>query len=594
MIEDYLKNNVLLTDGAMGTYYSKLSGKDAMYTEIANITQPELIKKIHMEYINAGAKFIKTNTFSANTLSLDLPWEKVEQIIKKACQIAYECTEGKNIFIGADIGPIPDLLDQESQADKDITMEQYQLIIDTFLEQGMDIFIFETFSSTDYIKELSRYIKDKKPTSFIISQFALMADGFTTKGISASRLIQEIRSTDTIDAYGFNCGTGPSHVFNILKTFDFKEDIVSIMPNSGYPEVKNQKTVYIQNAEYFADIMMDIESLGVKILGGCCGTTPLHIRSMYKKINYPSYKKSKKQVSGKKKVPIKYYKKQIGGKLKHKDFPIAVELDPPSNTGVDKIIQGAYILKQNGVDVITISDSPLARTRMNSVMLAAMIQREVGIETVPHICCRDRNIIAIKSDILAAHAQGIRNILAVTGDPVPGGKKSEIKGVFNLNSISLMKMISEMNKEHFKHDPYIIGGALNLAAANMEMQISRTHKKIQAGSTFFLTQPIFKPEVTKNIKNINRSKDIKILGGIMPLVSYRNAMFLNNEVHGIQIPEKYINMFSPDMDRSQAQDIGIEIACNIAQEIKSYMDGFYIVTPFNRVEMIVQILKRVI
>jgi homocysteine S-methyltransferase len=269
-----------------------------------------------------------------------------------------------------------------------------------------------------------------------------------------------------------------------------------------------------------------------------------------------------------------------------------VELDPPFNTEDDLILHNAHVCKANGVDMITVADSPMGRVRLDSIMMAARIKRETGIEVMPHICCRDRNLNALKAAFLAGYIENIRNILAVTGDPVACADKNDIKEVFNLNSLKLMELISIMNKEHFSEEPITIAGALNLNVLKPEVELSRMLKKIDRGASFFLTQPIYEERVIDLLSGIEEQNRKRILGGIMPLVSYRNAQFLNNEVAGIRIPDEIIAKFDPDMNREEAENLGIEIAVDIANKMKDKVGGFYFITPFNRIEMVLKIIKR--
>lgn len=591
MIREYLKNNILITDGAMGTYYSEITGDNISFCEFANIDKPEIIKKIHMDYIESGAKLIRTNTFSANTITLGISREKVKQLIEKGYAIASQAVEGKGVFVGASIGPI-----YEASFEKDNigVLEEYKFVVDTFLELGANIFIFETFSSLDYLKEISEYIKQKNSSAFVLTQFAITPDGFTRKGISINRIVDEVKLLKSIDAYGFNCGSGPTHLYKMLKKLDIGNNFVSVLPNSGYSELINERTVYVNNPDYFADIMTDIKNLGVKVIGGCCGTKPSHIRKLADRLNI-------KEREGYINIPVEIEeavtvekKSNIFlDKLSKDEFVVAVELDPPFDTSIDKIIHGAKIAKENGVDLITVADSPMSKVRVDSIMIAAKIKREIGIDTMPHICCRDKNQNAIRSGLLAAHIEGIRNILAVTGDPLSDQSKLGTKSVFNLNSFKLIELISEMNKEVFVEDKINIGGALNLNVRNKDIELSRMIKKTEKGATFFLTQPIFDEKVIEYLSNMKREKDIKILGGLMPLVSYRNAQFLNNEVPGINIPQAYIDRFHKDMTKEEAEEVGINLAVEIGNKIKRYVDGIYLITPFNRIEMVMKVLNKI-
>ncbi|ADZ19339.1 bifunctional homocysteine S-methyltransferase/5,10-methylenetetrahydrofolate reductase protein [Clostridium acetobutylicum EA 2018] len=590
VIREYIKNNVLVTDGAMGTYYSKTTGDYNNFCEFANLTNPEVILNIHKEYIKSGAKLIRTNTFSANTLTMDISKTELENIITKGYMIARKAAEGKEIFIAADIGPINKF---EIEKPVEYIIEEYKFVVDIFMNLGADIFVFETLSSIDCLKEVFQYIKRKNKNAFILAQFAIMQDGFTREGISVNSIVNKIKAIGSIDAYGFNCGSGPAHLYNIIKGLDIYGDIISTLPNAGYPEIINERMVYVDNPDYFADKMSMIKNRGVKIVGGCCGTTPKHIEKMVS--NLKENLINIEEIEIKKNKGINNYKKKnsFTEKLDKGEFPIVVELDPPFDTNIDKIMYAAKVCKQNNIDLVTIADSPMSKVRVDSVMIASKIKRELGIEVMPHICCRDKNVNAIRSSLLAAHIEGIRNILAITGDPVTGIDKVNTKSVFNLNSYKLMNLISEMNKETFKEDKISIGGALNLNVLNKEVEVTRMLKKVENGGTFFLTQPIFKEETIEFLAKLKKDRNIKIIGGVLPIVSYRNIQFINNELFGVDIPKEYIERFSVDMTRQEAEEVGVNLARELIAKIRNYVDGIYIVTPFNRIGMVMKILENV-
>ena len=593
MLREYLLNNILITDGAMGTYYAQITDKYSVLPEFANIIDPQIIERIHLEYIAAGAKLIKTNTFSANRFALNISQSELKKIIVAGVDIANKVAENKNIFVAASIGPIPEMA-AHIHVDQDTIMDEYKFIVDIFLERGIKIFIFETFSDVANLEEITTYIKKKDSSVFILTQFAITPEGFTRKGISNEHIVAEMKKNKNIDAYGFNCGIGPTHLYNSLQKITIGDDIVAVAPNAGYPEIIHERTVFIQNPTYFAEKMKEISDLGVKILGGCCGTTPMHIEEMAKLIgnNFDIYAPQKKMVENACVLLKINSPKDFSEKIKNKQFVIAVELDPPFNADVELMLENARICKESGVDVITIADSPMGRARVDSVMIAAKIKREVGIEVVPHVCCRDKNVNALKSVLLAGYAENIRNILAVTGDPIAMSDRNNIKSVFDLNSFKLMELITTMNKEVFAGAPIHIGGALNLNGINPEVELTRMLKKMAMGASFFLTQPIFDDKVINLLPQIKDNGNTKILGGIMPLVSYRNAHFLNNEVAGIRIPEEIINKFDKNMGKEEAELLGIEIAVEIASKMKEHVQGFYFITPFNRVAMIMKIIKQ--
>ena len=586
-LKEYLKDNVLICDGAMGTYYSEITGNDAEYCEFANINNEEVIKRIHSEYIEAGAKLIRTNTFSANALTLEISREKVKEIITKGINIAKECVKDKDVYIGASIGPIriEGLEDEEEKV-----LEELKFVVDCVLENDINIFVLETLSNTVNIKEITEYIKEKSPESFILTQFAIKPDGFSRDGISVNRIFEEISNLKSIDAYGLNCAMGPTSVYEILKNIDFKGNIISALPNAGYPMVIQERTVYTNNPEYFAKKMEKIKSLGVSIIGGCCGTKPSYIRGISskiinKKIEIPYKKEEKTEVKNKVHNTFKE-------KLENNKFVTVIELSAPMDTDISGLMNGAKLCKENGIDLVTIPDSPMSRVRADSVLIASKVKREIGIEAMPHICCRDKNTNAIRSSILAGHIENIRNVLAITGDPVSDANKVETKNVFNLNSFKLINLIKDTNEQIFKGDKILIGGAFNPNVRNKEAEFNRMLKKIENGASFFLTQPIYDDETIEFLKSVKERTNTKILGGILPIVTYKNAQFLNNELPGVKIPEEIINRFSPDMTKEESEKVGIEIAVEIGKKLKGICDGLYFVTPFKRVYMLIEIIKK--
>ncbi|MGL1894052.1 MAG: bifunctional homocysteine S-methyltransferase/methylenetetrahydrofolate reductase [Spirochaetaceae bacterium] len=584
MIRDFLKDNILLADGAIGTYFTKFIDNENYRVELANINDPDIILKIHSEYIKSGAKLIRTNTFSANTKSLNISTAKLKEVIKHGCLLVTEAKANNDIFIAANIGPIPETSDEGLLYSRKELLDEYKFIIDCFIECGILIFNFETFSNLEYLPEIINYIKSLKELTFIAVQFSVMKSGYTRSGIYIDDIVSESNILD-IDVLGFNCGSGPAHLVANIKKLKKLNNILSSYPNSGYPEIINNRTVFNNNPKYFADILAESIKYGVKILGGCCGTTPDHISMLNNILN------GKNEPS----IISNYAKKEnssITIKKPEKDFIIAVELDPPFKPDLTKILKSAADLKNIGVDFITLADSPSGRMRLNPITVASRIKRDINIDVMPHICCRDRNLIALESDILAAHTEGIRHLLLVTGDPVPFEKRDDVKKVFNCNSVTLMKRVKLINNTFLDKSPFLIAGALNLSVNKLENEIIKMDKKNEAGATLFLTQPIYDDRTIEYLLNMKNRDDTKILAGILPIVTYKNAQFLNNEFPGISIPNNIIFRFNPDMDRDTAEKMGIDIAVETVNKLKSRVDGFYFITPFLRTNMIKEIIKR--
>lgn len=588
-IKDIIKDKVLLIDGAMGTYYASLENDYINSSEKANIINPNIIKKIHNEYIRAGAMLIRTNTFLANRFDMNCDIEEANQILTKGYEIAYNCAKKKNVLVACSIGPIS----ENNEITELQILEEYFRIINLFMRLGGKIFIFESFSQIDYLEEIIKYINNKDKDIEIITLFSINGQGYTKNGISQKKLVEEIKNIKGLTAFGFNCGVGAGHLYNNLKSVDLNNQNFAAIPNAGYPEILYERTKYLDNADYFADKMIEMCKLGVKIIGGCCGTTPVHIKKISNKLkDFLPITITKQESNNETNIVIKKQKNNYWDKMEEGKFVVAVEIDPPSGYDTTRLMEAAHYLKGKKVDIITIADSPLGKMRLDSIMMSTKIYKEVGIEVMPHVCCRDKNILSINALISAAYVEGLRNFLFVTGDPLPVATRNEIKSVFNMNSVKLMEFAQGMNEKIEGFDSFIYGGALNYRGENIDRIIERAIQKKAAGAKFLLTQPIYNEEDLERVKLIKEKSGIKILGGVLPLVSYNNARFINNEFAGITIPNEIINIFDPQMSREEAETIGIEISVKIARLIKDNLDGLYLMTPFNRAAMIGKILKQ--
>jgi homocysteine S-methyltransferase len=575
----------LIFDGAMGTYYASVSKNPLSKCELANIYDRDTILNIHKEYIKSGCNAIRTNTFGANKVSLESDFHKVREVIVKGYEIALEATKDTDVLVFANIGPIPFLKGADLK-------EAYKEIVDLFLELNVSHFIFETFSSDEYLQEISQYIKNKNPKAYILVQFAISPEGYTRLGEYGKNLLEKNLKLPTVDACGFNCFSGPYHLLQYVKTLNIKNKTVSIMPNSGYPTVINNRTFFDNTKEYFATQMLEIAKQGVAILGGCCGTTPEFIKETVSKLK--DIIASEVGFNTKiEETPIKKVanKNLLLEKINSGKKIIAVELDPPMNTEIDFFMNSAKILKEQDVDAITIADCPIARARVDSSLLACKLKRELNITPIPHMTCRDRNINATKALLLGLSIEGINNVLVVTGDPIPSAQRDEIKAMFSFNSAVLAKYITNLNDTTFS-TPFNICGALNINARNFNSQLAQAKKKIENGVTMFLTQPIFTEAALENLKLARKELPAKILGGIIPIVSYKNACFMNNEISGITISEEIIEQYK-DISKEEASKLAVNISTEIAKQISPYIDGYYIITPFKRIDIVTEIIENI-
>ena len=600
MIQEYLKTNSIITDGSFGTYYAEKYHTQEI-PELANIMHQERVGQIHAEYLAAGATMIRTNTFAANTAILQKDWIDVKGNIKAAIQLAHEAVKqysdlnpkvflNPEVFIAGDIGPIP----LGKELNFEVIEQEYYQIAKVFVENGVSILNFETFPDIEHILPAIQRIKDEYET-FIMVSFSVDQFGYSSSGLGAKRLIADTANSKSIDAVGLNCGVGPGHMHKIIERLELPENLyLMALPNAGYPTLSRNQLQFGNTPSYFAEKMKGLTILGIDIVGGCCGTNPSFIKEMSKTINtarerikFPQKEKEQKQ----KKIIRKGFLYDENGEKKKKKF-IAVELVPPFNADDEKLLDASHILKNADVDVLTFPDSPSGRTRVDSVLMAAKVRRETGLEVMPHICCRDKNALAIMSLLMGSHINDINNLLIITGDPLPSAMRQTIKAVFNFDSVGLMKIAKEMNEETFTDRPFSYGGAINQGRKNIEAEISRIKKKMAAGAEFFLTQPIFSEDEAKRLRYIKEQTNASVFCGIMPLVSRRNAIFMKNEISGVNVTEEIIERYPEHGTKEDGEQAGVALAKEIMTMAEDFADGYYFSFPFNRVYLLEQIMKR--
>lgn len=581
-IRQYLKDNILLFDGAMGTY---LSTKDRTFRnapEAANVEKPELIREIHREYLQAGAMAVTTNTFGANRQNFP---DDCDTLIERGYRIAEEAAAEYNAFVFADIGPM-DIGAIELPEDVDEGEHEYIRIASRFLEMGASNFIFETHSITDGIPEAARFIKEHNPEAFIIASFAVLPDGFTRDGVFASQLAQTIGDCPYIDAFGLNCIQDAVHMTEMASKLDLNGKYLSLMPNAGYPTVLSHRVFYEGDPAFYAQSVADMAGIGARIVGGCCGTTPLHIGLIRKAL--PTTTESRSRKASASDETTDNVVSHFWEKLKSGGKPIAVELDPPEIASMTRFMAGAERLRDAGVDILTIADCPIARARMDSSLLACKVRRELGMDVLPHMTCRDRNLNATKALLLGLYAESVRNVLLVTGDPIPTAERDEVKSVYQFNSRKLAAFVSELGRQTLPGGFHIFG-ALNVNARNFDVQLKLAKSKVEKGMVGFLTQPILTDTAVENLRRAKEELDAYILGGLIPIVSERNARFMDSEVNGISVSPEIIQAYA-GKDRAQSEDLAVEITVRIARQIEGIVDGYYIVTPFNRTSLIERII----
>jgi homocysteine S-methyltransferase len=576
-LQEYLQDNILLFDGGMGVYYNETYPRSES-CEMANLEHPERIRQIHEEYIKAGAMAIKTNTFAANTKALGCSFETVRKIIRAAWTIACEAAEGQYVF--ADIGPIGGLDDNQAE---------YEQIIDTFLVLGATHFLFETFTDNRIVPQLAKRVKDAAPDAFVIASYGVMPEGFTASGQNARTLLKEADASPYIDAAGLNCVSGPGHLQKLVSRISEKPKLLSVMPNAGYPTLAGRHTIYGGKPDYFAECVVGMTVDGVRIVGGCCGTTPEFIRQTRQALDEaPKMPVQTKTHEKKQRV---YAKNPLSEKLDCGQRIIAVELDPPANDDITTFLNGAKRLNEIGIDAVTIADCPVARTSADSSMLAAKLHRELGIQPIPHMTCRDRNLNATKALLLGLSIEEIYNVLLVTGDPIPTSERDKIKAVFSFHSANLASYVQTLSEEG-QIAPFRIYGALNVNAPHFDAELKKAKRKEENGVSAFLTQPVMTDNAFSNLHRAASELQSPILGGIYPIVSERNARFMNSEVSGVEVPQDLIERYA-GLDREEAEELAVTQSLVFADRMKADTAGYYIMTPFQRVHLVERIVKEI-
>ena len=580
-IKETLKNRMIIADGSFGTYYAEKYRTEES-PELANTLFPQRVRTIHNEYIAAGAELIRTNTFAACDMGLSR--EECDRNIAAAADIAIECA-GDGVFAAGDIGEI-----KRMPAEK--AAEEYVRAADIFYGKGIRIINFESFADTASLLPAMEKLRDKYGSElFIMASFCVDRYGSSPAGRSAGRLIREAAAY--ADSVGLNCGVGPVHMRDVLKRISFPENVfVSALPNSGYPAMSRSQLTFGSAAEYFGSQAKGLAELGVNIIGGCCGTSPEYIRKIAEEFKgtAPVPRRAliiEKGASGRVHSGFIYNGK---GELRREKI-IAAELVPPLDGNDEKLIESAHYLKNAGADVLTFPDSPSGRTRADSVLMAAKVRRETGMEVMPHICCRDKNALAIRSALMGAHINDIGNALMITGDPVPASARQTVKSVFNFDSVGLLKIASELNTDMFPESPICCGAAVNQNRRNIDNEILRVKRKMAAGAEFFMSQPVFTAEDADRLRRIKAETGAYILCGIMPFVSRKNAVFMKNEISGVNVTDELIERYPENGTKEEGEAVGIALAKEVIRMIDDFADGYYFTFPFNRVYMLPKILE---
>ena len=599
-----LKESILIADGAMGSMLHEAVGTQRCFDEM-NATEPEAVFRVHQAYIEAGAQIIETNTFGANRFKL-APLglgDDVHRLNSRGVKIAREARESapREVLIAGSIGPLG-LGVQARHPEPDEILNVFLEQAQALEERGVDLFCLETFT---YIEELHLAIDAIRSFSGlpIIAQLTYSEEGTAYGDLRPADAAAQLANKN-VQVIGANCTLGPQALLPILQQLTaVNGSKVSGMPNAGFPKREGDRIVYPKSSpEYFALFAKEAAEAGVRILGGCCGTTPAHIRAMAEAVK--SLRPAKTHAGGvavatgakPAPTPAREPESRLWKKIQEKQFVVCVEIDPPKGISLERINEQVdKVLASGKVDAIDINSGAMARVGMDALVVAGALQAR-GVETVPHLTTRDQNIIGLQAALLGAWTVGgVRNVLAVTGDPPAVGDYPETSGVYEVDSVGLVKVLNRLNqgtdwsgKTLGGATNFTIGVAVNPVADDLDTEIQRFHAKIEAGAHFAMTQPIFDPEHWRAfLKKIGGVSPIPVLIGIWPLNSYKQALRLNNEVPGIVIPAPLLK--SLEAAGTAARDRGFEVAREMLAWARTELAGAYLIPPFNRYEGILEV-----
>jgi homocysteine S-methyltransferase len=604
---EFSENNIVVFDGAMGTMlYQRGVYINRVYDEL-NLSQPTLVQGIHSEYLEAGARVLETNTFGANRFKLQPHGlaNKLEAINFQAAKLAREVAQDKAYVAGA-IGPLGIRIEPWGKTSVEEAEQAFLEQASGLLAGGVDLIILETFFDINEIHQAIKAVKSltDKP---VIASMTINEDGNALYGTSVDVFTPKLEQWGA-DIIGLNCSVGPKTMFDAIEKMRELTDLNLIaQPNAGFPRVVDGRMIYLCNPEYFGEYAKRFIQAGVRLVGGCCGTTPEHIRWVNnavkalspggRKIVSVRSHKSAPEASNIKVMPLPE-KSALANKIAEKKFVITAELTPPKGCDPARVIERARQLKEVGVDAINIPDGPRASARLSPLAMSVLIEQKVGIETILHYCCRDRNILGIQSDLLGAYAIGLRNILAITGDPPKVGNYPQATAVFDIDSIGLVNVIQRLNhgadlgdNPIGKPTGFLVGVGANPGAIDLDLEISRFEWKVDAGAEYAITQPVFDVELLENFLKRIQHVRIPVFAGLWPLASLKNAEFMNNEVPGASVPDYLMKRLRIASTIEEQREEGVKIAREALKRIKPMVDGIQISVPFGRVESVLKVIN---
>lgn len=603
-----LKRGVVLADGAMGTLLHQSGAPFDACFDALNLTAPERVQAVHSAYIAAGAELIETNTFGANRFKLAQHNRAAEvaAINHAGVALARAAVGAQPIYVAGSVGPLGVRLAPYGRVSAEQAFEAFYEQIAALILGGVDLIILETFTDLAEIAEAVRAARAANPSVPVVASVTLTRDSTTVYG-DPPREIARALAASGADVIGVNCSSGPSQLARVARVLRAAQPELplSVMPNAGYPETVNGRVMYPATPDYFGDYAVALREIGVSLIGGCCGTTPEHIRAMRAALDAPARpprltisaaEPSAAPLDEPQEAPTRLAQKLAAGK-----FVTTVEMAPPRSFNAQKVLAAAQMLQEAGVDCIDVSDSPMARMRMSPWAVCHLIQDRLGMETILHFPTRGRNILRVQGDLLAAHALNVRNIFVVMGDPTSIGDYPEANDKYDIVPSGLIKLIKhnlnsgqdQAGNSIGQPTAFTVGCALNLTPQDIDAEIKTLRKKIEAGADFAMTQSVYEPhkveQFLKRYEELHGALTLPLLVGILPLYGARHAAFLNNEVPGINIPEPIMARISAAGDVAPA--VGVQIASELLRDLRGMVQGAYIIPPFGKYEMAAEIVE---
>lgn len=605
-----LQEAPLVCDGAMGTaLYAKGVMVNRCFDEL-NLSNPELVRSVHSDYLAVGVDIIETNTYGANRFKLKPHGfaDRVRDVNFQGSTVARDATSdaGGSVLVAGAIGPLGKPIAPIGTISEDEAYEAFREQAEGLAAGGCDVFLLETFSDLRELSIAVRAVRSLSTTTPIVAQMTFGDDGATPLGAKPEKVALKLTELD-VDVIGANCSVGPELMLGVIERLRTATGLpLSVQPNAGLPEVVEGRVIYLSSPEYMGHYAKRFLRAGAAIIGGCCGTTPAHIGAMVGIVRALGPPRAHVEVDVReeerpRREPVPRESKSRLAKALGRKFVVSVEMDPPKGADPGLFLEKAQWLKENEVDFLNIGDGPRASARMSALSFAVLLEQNVGIETILHYQCRDRNLIGIQSDLLGAQALGLRNVLAVTGDPPKLGDYPYATAVFDVDSVGLVKILSRLNRgldlaanSLGPALPFHIGVGVNPGATDFEEELRKFERKVEAGAEYCLTQPVYEPRYLERFLDAAKGHEIPVLVGILPLVSSRNAEFLHNEVPGMSVPQEIRDRLAKASTKDQAQQVGVDIARDALRAARDLVDGAYVMPPFNRFELAVRVIRGIV